>query len=315
MTSADAKPPPAAIALAFAVIYISWGTTYFAIKLGMQREQLPPALFGGARFLAAGLLVLAWQGVRGQALRVAPPDLLKMLAAGGLLFVGGSGFINAGLKYLDSSLAAVLVATTPLWIGLFAMLWPQGERVTPGGWLGLFCGLAGVVLLLEPRLRQSADFDLRGVCFVLASAASWSLGSLLLRKLRLDLPHLTAAGYQMFLGGAALAALGLIIGEASQGPGQLTANVVAVFLYLLLVGSLMGFIAFNWLLGHVSAAKVGTYAYINPIVAILIGWFVEEEVTARTWTAIGVILLGVFLVRSGERAPPVAAPDESPLAT
>lgn len=311
------KPPSWAIALAFAIIYVSWGTTYYAIKLGMQeerlpQERLPPALFAGARLWAAGLVVLGWQAGRGQSLRVSGSDLLNMLGVGSLLFVAGSGLINAAQRTVDSSLAAVLVATTPLWIGVFAMFFPRGERLSGRGWLGLLGGLGGVVLLLEPKLRDVERFDATGIALVLGSAASWALGSLLLRRLRIGLPHLTAAGYQMLLGGVSLGGVGLILGEVNELPERLSLQATLVFLYLLLVGSLMGFIAFNWLLGHVSAAKVGTYAYVNPLVAILIGWVAGEAVTGRLWAAIGVILFGVFLVRGGERPAAVVAVNEQP---
>jgi drug/metabolite transporter (DMT)-like permease len=300
MTSTPA-PPTWAILLAFGVIYTAWGTTYYAIKLGVQQEQLPPALFGGARLGLAGLILLGWQITRGQSVRVARDDLLKIVGIATLLFVGGNGFVTAAQKHVDSSLAAVLIATTPLWIGLFAMLLPRGERLTPLGWLGLLFGLAGVALLVEPRLRHSGQIDGFGVPMVLASAAAWALGSVLLRRVRVPLPHLSAAGYQMAIGGASLLCVGLVLGEAEQLPGQVSPGAALVFLYLLLVGSLSGFVAFNWLLGHVSAAKVGTYAYVNPLVAVCIGWFFGEEVTSRLWLGIAVILAGVFLVRGGER--------------
>jgi drug/metabolite transporter (DMT)-like permease len=202
---------------------------------------------------------------------------------------------------VDSSLAAVLVATTPLWIGLFALLLPHGERLSLRGWLGLFFGLAGVTLLLEPGLRQTSDVNLFAVALVLSSAASWALGSLLLRRAQLRVTHLTAAGYEMLLGGMSLNLIGLALGETQQLPEQLAPGAIAVFLYLLLIGSLTGFVAFNWLLGHVPATKVGTYAYVNPLVAVLIGWFFGEAVTGRLWAGIGVILVGVFLVRGADR--------------
>jgi drug/metabolite transporter (DMT)-like permease len=300
MTS-TAPPPTWAIVLAFGVIYTAWGTTYFAIKLGVQHEQLPPALFSGVRLGLAGLILLGWQAARRQRLLMSRVDLLKIAVIAALLFLGGNGFVTAAQKHVDSSLAAVLIATTPLWIGLFATLLPRGERLTPLGWLGLLFGLAGVTLLVEPKLRESAHIHGVGVPMVLASAALWALGSVLLRSLRVPLPHLSTAGYQMALGGAGLCCIGALLGEAQQVPEQVSAGAMLVFLYLLLVGSLSGFVAFNWLLGHVSAARVGTYAYVNPLVAVCIGWFFGEEVTGRLWLGIAVILAGVFLVRGGER--------------
>jgi len=301
MTSSSKAPPAWLILLAFGVIYTSWGTTYYAIKLGVQQERLPPLLFGGTRLAAAGVILLVWQVLRRQSVRISGRDFLTLLGVSWLLFLGGNGLITTGQKYVDSSLAAVLVATTPLWIGLFALLLPHGERLSLRGWLGLLFGLAGVTLLLEPGLRQSGAVNLFAVALVLGSAASWALGSLLLRRARVEVAHLTAAGYEMLLGGVSLNLIGLALGEGQLVPERLAPGAIGVFLYLLLVGSLTGFVAFNWLLGHVSAAKVGTYAYVNPLVAVLIGWFFGEAVSGRLWAGIGVILLGVFLVRGGER--------------
>ncbi|MCS7046611.1 MAG: EamA family transporter [Gemmataceae bacterium] len=310
----SAKPPTWALVVAFGVIYTSWGTTYVFIKQGVREEQLPPLLFGGARIVLAGILVLAWQLTRSAPLRLTAADFMRFLGVSVLLFVAGNGFIGYGQKQVDSSVAAVLAATTPLWIGLFATLWPRGERLTPRGWLGLFVGLLGVAVLIGPQwfeVRQ--PIAMSGALCVIGSALSWAIGSLILRHMKVDLPHLSAAGYQMSIGGFAMLLAGILAGELNDLPPRVTAGAVYVFLYLLIVGSLAGYLAFNWLLGHVSAAKVGTYAYVNPLVAVLIGWLVGEEVTWGLWAGMGVILFGVFLVRGGERPTPLArkAPHET----
>ena len=169
MDAAAAKsPPPAwAVALSFGIIYVVWGTTYLAIKLGVRDEQLPPLLFGGARIVSAGILLLAYQWLRGASLRLSGNDALHLVTTGALLFVAGNGFITYAQKTVDSSIAAVLIATTPLWIGLWATLWPHGERLTPRGWLGLLVGLAGVIVLSAPRLVEGRRSTTPG-CF-------WSL--------------------------------------------------------------------------------------------------------------------------------------------
>jgi drug/metabolite transporter (DMT)-like permease len=303
--AADASafpPPPWALAVAFGVIYLSWGTTYYAVKLGVQRDHLPPFLFGGTRIVLAGAIILAYQVLTGARLRLAAADLLRLYLISALLFIAGNGLITYGQKTVDSSIAAVLVATTPLWIGLMAMFWRHGERLTPRGWTGLVVGLAGVLVLLAPKaLASDASFDLRGSLLVIGSAGAWALGSILLRHVSLPVPRLTIAAYQMLLGGASMLVLGTLIGEAGEVPEQLSPQAIQVFLYLLIVGSLGGFVAFNWLLGHVSAAKVGTYAYVNPLVAVLIGWLMGEEVSWGLWAGMAIILFGVFLVRGGER--------------
>lgn len=310
------RPATSALVFAFALVYLSWGTTYLAIQIGVREEHLPPALFGGSRVGLAGLLVLMFQWIRGRDLWVSKRELVRIIVVSWLLFVGGNGLINLAEKTVNSGVAAVLAATTPLWLGLFAMFWPRGERLTLRGWLGLLVGLAGVPILLWPKLQQLRDVttlvDLSPF-LVLGSAASWALGSLILRHGRMKSDHLTVAGFQMFLGGGTLALVGLVTGETSQLPEHLTAGAAATFLYLLVVGSLLGFLAFNWLLGHVSAAKVGTYAYVNPVVAVLAGWLTGEEMNVWIAGGIGVILLGVFLVRGGER-PAISEEEGEPTA-
>jgi drug/metabolite transporter (DMT)-like permease len=302
---AAATPPAWAVAFAFAVIYISWGTTYLATRTAVADEHMPPALFGGVRLGCAGGLLLAFQLVRGQSLRIDGRTFARLFIVSCFLFLGANWFITVAQTRVPSSVAAVLVATTPLWMGLFAMLWPGGERLHARGWLGLLVGLAGVGLLFAPRVAVSAEaVDTPYLLLVLASSASWAVGSLVLRHHPVPISHLTSAGYQMFFGGVSQIVLGLSLGEIDVLPDHLTAVTVTAFLYLLVVGSLSGFVAFNWLLGHVSVAKVGTYAYVNPAIAVLVGWCAGEAVTLVLLSGIAVILFGVYLVRA-DKTPPV----------
>lgn len=305
------SPPTWTLVLAFATIYITWGTTYKPIQWGVRDEQLPPALFGGTRVAMAGLVLLVFQALRGRTLLLHRDEWLGVLVVGWMLFVGGNGLINLAEKWVDSGVAAVLAATTPLWLGLFAMFWPHEDRLTLRGWTGLIIGMLGVLILLGRKLTDLAAFiDDLSPLLVLGSAACWALGSLFVRHLPIRSDRLTRAGYQMLLGGGSLTLLGLSVGE--RFPAEPTLAGIAIFVYLLVVGSLMGFLAFNWLLGHVSATRVGTYAYVNPIIAVLIGWATDEAITASTVSGIATILLGVFLVRGGEqRAEPNSTPVSS----
>jgi drug/metabolite transporter (DMT)-like permease len=174
--------------------------------------------------------------------------------------------------------------------------------------------MAGVLLLFTPRLANAEMlFSDSGPLLVLGSACCWSLGSLVLRHCRITGAHLTAAAYQMILGGGCLALLGLMLGEAGRLPSQVTVGAAGSFLYLLVVGSLLGFVAFNWLLGHVSAAQAGTYAYVNPVVAVFIGWLDNEPLDRWIIAGICIILTGVALVRGGAR-PPLPLEEQSPVA-
>jgi drug/metabolite transporter (DMT)-like permease len=297
------RPATWALVLGFACVYLSWGTTYLAIRVGVDRERLPPALFGGTRVFLAGLLLLGFLALRRERLSLSRQDWGRLLWTSLLLFVAGNGLVTLAMQKVPSGVTAVLVASTPLWIGLFEMFWPGGDRLTVRGWFGLLVGLCGVFILLAPKLDDpSAFWGDAGPLLVLVSACSWALGSLVMRHRRVSCPHLTGAAYQMMLGGGCLTLLGVVIGETRQLPSQVTWGAVQSFLYLLIVGSLVGFVAFNWLLGHVPAAKVGTYAYVNPVVAVFVGGFVGgEEIEAGLIASIAVILTGVALVRGGER--------------
>jgi drug/metabolite transporter (DMT)-like permease len=300
----DRRQPPArwAVACALTLVYVSWGTTYLAIKKGV--DAFPPGLFGGARIGLAGLVLLGYLAARGQPLGMPRRDFIWTVLSGVLLFVGGNGLIMYGEKIsVASGVASVLVATTPLWMVGLELLWPWGERLDAGGWLGLFIGLAGVLLLFAPRLEDPrallADV---GPWLVLGSSFLWSFSSFLLRYRRIRASYLVVAAYQMAFGGAALFMAGVLLGEPAEfSTAHVTPAAVYAFFHLLVFGSLVGFVAYIWLLGHVSAAMAGTYAYVNPLIAVLAGWLLNDEpVTAWLLGGMVVILVGVTLVRRGE---------------
>jgi drug/metabolite transporter (DMT)-like permease len=286
--------------LAFGLVYISWGTTYLAIKEGVR--ALPPFLFGGTRIALAGAIILGYVLVRGKWGRLTRRDWFGAALGGLTLFIGGNGLISVAQQTVDSGVASVLVSTTPLWIALLECLWPDGDRLSLPGWLGIFAGLAGVLLLLVPRLQHPATFfqDV-GPLLILGSAFSWALGSLVLRYRKSAASHLTFAGLQMLLGGAGLILLGAVLGEPRHlSADRFTPAAIYSFFHLLIIGSLVGFLAYTWLLQHVPASLAGTYAYVNPLVAILVGWLLGgEEITLWIAGGMAVILTGVFLVRSG----------------
>jgi drug/metabolite transporter (DMT)-like permease len=288
--------------LAFALVYLSWGTTYLAIKEGVKNQHLPPALFGGVRVFLAGVALLAFLGWRGRPVRLAPGDLLRAAVGGGLLFVAGNGLLTVAERTVPSGEAAVIAATAPLWIGVFGMFWQGGERLAVRGWVGLGLGLAGVGFLMAPQLTAAdALFQETGVLLVLGSACSWGLGSVWIRHRPARGSHWLTAAYQMILGGGGLSLIGLALGEGSElTPDHFTWAAAVPFLYLFVVGSLVGFVAYNWLLRHVSAAQAGTAGYVNPVVAVLAGWLLgNEELSGWIVGGMVIILAGVALVRAG----------------
>jgi drug/metabolite transporter (DMT)-like permease len=298
--------PTWSIVLAFVLVYLTWGTTYFAIRQGVHTEKLPPALFGGVRVSLAGWIVLAYLGLRGEGLRMPLREFLWVALSGLLLFVGGNGLITFALDQVPSGVTAILVSSTPLWMAVMEMAWPKGDRLAVRGWLGLIVGLGGVLLLLWPKVESAGSlFQSAGPLWVIGSTLFWALGSLVLRYRKRSGSHLAAAAYQMILGGSSLALIGVGLGEVNKlTPDRLTWGAAFSFFYLLVVSSLIGFVAFNWLLGHVRATLVSTYAYVNPLVAILVGWLLGgEELTAQILLGVVIILAGVALVRSGGAKP------------
>jgi drug/metabolite transporter (DMT)-like permease len=301
------RPAIGSVILAFTCLYISWGTTYYAIRVGV--ETLPPALFAGTRLGLAGLVLLTFLAARGQRLWLPRRELVSAAVVGVCMFVVGNGLITLAEKSETSIAAAVLVATTPIWFALLETLWPWGERLTIRGWLGLGLGLAGVLVLLLPKMRESNHFFVdAGPLLILGSAISWAIGSCVLRHTkRHTTSHLLTAAYQMVIGGGSLTLVGLLAGETGElSAASFTAPAIGSFFYLLVVGSLVGYVAYNWLLGHVSGALVGTYAYVNPVVAILVGWQLgKEELSPWIVGGMAIILAGVALVRiGGVRAAP-----------
>jgi drug/metabolite transporter (DMT)-like permease len=290
------------LAVGFATLYVVWGTTYLAIKIGVGDEHLPPYLFGGSRIGAAGLVLLACHGLRGQSFRIPRSEWRGLLLGAIFLFVGGNGFISAGLQYVSSGETAVLAATMTLWIALFSCFIPGGDRLRPIGWLGLFLGLCGVVVLEWPLLRtQGFSLASIGPWLVLASAGAWGIGSVVLRQNPSRMPRLAASGWQMALGGGFMILVGLALGE--RPPDKIEPATIAVFVYLLVFGSLIAFVTFQWMLEHVAATKVGTYAYANPVVAVFLGsWWRGEPLTAELLGGLALILVAVFLVRGGAPA-------------
>jgi drug/metabolite transporter (DMT)-like permease len=303
----DRSPAPWRVALALTIVYLCWSTTYLAIQEGVR--TMPPLLFGGSRITLAGLLLLAFLRTRGPLTVPTGRGLVGLWLAGCLMFLGGNGLINMGQKIVPSGVASVLVATCPLFIALFERMLPQGERLPFISWIGLLAWLFGVGVLALSRGIAGPGSTL-GIILCLGSAFTWAAGSVLARHWPTRLPILQTAGFQMLLGGGTMLLLGVCFGEANQvSPESFTPGACLAFCWLLVVGSLVGFVAYVWLLGHTSAAIAGTYAYVNPALAILIGWaLVGETVSGGIVLGLAIILGGVALVRSGRLNVPTPEP-------
>ena len=279
---------------------VLWGTTYLAIRIGIATWQ--PFLFGGLRFAAAGTIVIL--ALRVQGIRV-PHDarvLRDALITGVLLLVGGNAAVILAERYVPSGITAVIVSTMPIWTVVINALSPRGHRLGLVKWIGLIAGLGGVVLLVWPELVGSLPANrefLWSVVMLQLGSISWAAGSVYVVRRRATLPPLLAAGLQMLAGGIVLTLIGTVLGEWSRlHPDR---HGWEAFLYLLVFGSLLGYVAFVYALQHLPVATVSLYGYVNPIVAVIVGaLLLDERFGLREAAATAVVLGAVALARIGE---------------
>jgi drug/metabolite transporter (DMT)-like permease len=305
---------------AFGAVYLIWGSTYLGIKYAI--ETIPPFLMAGSRFLIAGALLCAWSVLRRGASkerlagRASWPHWRTALVVGGSLFLLGNGGVTWAEHRLASSLAALLVATEPLWIVLLSWSRPNGERPGPKTLLGLLVGFAGVWLLISPAANGASRVDVVGAVAVLLAAFSWAAGSIY--SLRAPVPRspLMASGMQMLAGGVLLVLASGLTGEWSRFTvADVSWRSLMAFGYLVFFGSVIAFTAYSWLLHAVAPARAATYAYVNPAVAVALGWaFGGEVMTQRTVLGAAVIVASVGLIttyKRRENAKPRASADKA----
>ena len=288
------------IILAFACVYFFWGSTYVAIRFGV--EVLPPFVLASVRFLIAGPLMLAFCVMRGVSLKLTHREL-GLLAAIGILMLGLG---NMGLvwceQYLSSGFAALIIAIVPLYVAIFEAVLPTGERLRAKGWVGVAVGLAGLIVLLSPGMMDGMHGDMRqliGAAVALACAFFWTAGSILSRRSKLAVSPLAAAAWEMLFAG--IFNLGVMLLSGDYHGTTWNHQAWSAVLYLVTFGSLVGYTAYIYLLDHVPVAKVATYAYINPIVAVILGAiFLHERMVAIEYVGMAAILVAVYLVTSSK---------------
>jgi drug/metabolite transporter (DMT)-like permease len=282
------------IALAFLAVYLCWGMTYLAMRIAVK--DIPPHVMSGARFLLAGSLLYLWTRSQG----VPAPTGKQWRAAavvGAFLLLGGNATVAWAEQRVPSGLAAVLIAVAPIWMVGFE--WARGGS-QPGLRVitGLLLGLTGVGLLVYPNGSATSEVNLLWAMMLVFASASWAWGSVVSKSSPLPPSPFLATGMEMVAGGAIILVAAALAGQFSHfRPADVSLDAVLAWLFLVIFGSLVGFTAYVWLLGVTSIAKAGTYAYVNPIVAVFLGWAVlREPVTIRTMAAALVILVGVALV-------------------
>jgi drug/metabolite transporter (DMT)-like permease len=282
---------------AFAAVYVIWGSTYLAIRFTV--ETIPPFLMAGVRFVVAGGVLYAFMRWRG----TAKPTRVEWGAAavvGAFLLLGGNGAVVWAALRVPSGLIALIVATEPLWVVLVDWARPGGAPPRAGEALGLGLGFAGVAVLVVPAelIGGAFEIDLFGAALVVFAALSWAVGSVYSRHAPLHESRLLATAMKMLTGGALLLIAGTVSGEwPAVAWSAISLKSLLALIYLIVFGALIGFTAYVWLLGNTSLARASTYAYVNPVIAVLLGWLLAAEpMTPRIGFASAVIVASVVIV-------------------
>jgi drug/metabolite transporter (DMT)-like permease len=282
--------------IAFALVYVLWGSTYLAIRISV--EHLTPLIMGGIRFTIAGLLMLGFRALCGHRIAVPRRDLFRLAVIGILLLTTANVVLAWAEMYIPTGLAALFIAVTPLWFLILERLSRSTDRLSTRGILGIALGVAGVAVLLWPDISGHANFGARqlfGSILVLFSSISWATGSILTKSWQMPIDPYTASGWQMLFAGVLNGSLALLFGDLHRAVWA-SSSLWAV-VYLIFAGSLVGFTAYVWLLKNVPIAKVATYAYVNPIIALVLGWaFHGEKMDGYMLAGSVVIILSVILV-------------------
>ncbi|MDQ4034929.1 MAG: EamA family transporter [Chloroflexota bacterium] len=305
MSSANpSRPSTAAVATALLIVYVVWGSTYLGIAVMI--ETLPPLLAAGVRYATAGLLMLGALAAHARFRRSSEPAERPTAAhwrsafiIGSLLLLGGNGGVVLAELFIPSGVAAVLVATMPIWLAVFHALlsrrWPSGLVIG-----GLIAGIVGVAILLAP-VRGITELNPLGIGLVIGATISWAAGSLYARHAPLPRSPLLGTGLEMLAGGIVLVSAGSLLGEIGRtNVEEFSLRSLVALGYLTVFGSIVAFSAYTWLLANVPVSTVGTYAYVNPIVAVALGAVIlQEPITARTLIATVIIIGAVVAMVSG----------------
>jgi len=299
--TAPASPTTAGLLAAFAAIYLIWGSTYIAIRYAV--ETFPPLLMMGVRHLTAGAVLYGWSRWRG----VPSPTLREWMhpaLIGTLLFVGGHGSLAWAEQRVPSGIAALLVATLPMWVVVLARLKGTERKLSGRAWAGLVLGFIGVGVLFGPDAwRHNQELNLLSSGAVLFGTFIWAAGTIYMRSVKMPDSAVISSGMQMFAGGISLVIAATLTGEASRFHfAAVTGRSWLALAYLIVFGSIIAFTAYSWLHTVASPSRVSTYAYVNPVVAVLIGWaLASEPIVVFTVLAMVIILVGVGLVNAGHR--------------
>ncbi|HET7565571.1 MAG TPA: drug/metabolite exporter YedA [Gemmatimonadaceae bacterium] len=301
-----AHPSTVKIVAAFAAVYLIWGSTYLAIRFAI--DTIPPFAMAGLRQFIAGFVLYIWMRSHG-AERPTIAQWRSATIVGALLLVGGNGAVVWAEQRVASGPASLIVAMVPLWMVVFEWARPRGVR--PSAWVlaGIALGLAGIALLVGPGTFAGGEpIDHIGAAVLVLGSLSWAEGSLYSRRAKLPSSPLLGTSMQLLGGGVLLILIATLTGEwHAMAPGAVSIKSMSALLYLVIFGSLVGFTCYIWLLRVSTPARVSTYAYVNPVVAVILGWaFAGEPLTARTALAAATIIGAVALITVGQRTGPGA---------
>jgi drug/metabolite transporter (DMT)-like permease len=288
------------VILAFALVYVFWGSTYLGIRIAV--ESVPPALMAGARFLTAGLLMVAWCAWRGRAIRLTWRETLQLALIGVLLLTTSNVVLAWAEQTLPTGLSALIVSITPLWFLLIETWILRGDRISHRGIVGLVLGICGIAVLLWPKLSATSALghaQLLAALALLGASLSWAIGSVLSKRWQSSVDPFVASGWEMVFAGLVNVVLGLALGDGAQA--HWNARGIGAIAYLVVFGSWVGFSAYIWLLNNVPMPKVATYAYVNPVVAVFLGWLVlREHIDAYILVGSAIVVASVALTTSAK---------------
>ena len=310
----DGAPSRTKIIAAFAAIYLIWGSTYLGIRFAI--ETIPPFLMGGLRFMIAGAVLYLYMRMRGEP-RPTRIQVRNTAIIGGAFILCGNGTVVWTEQFVPSGIVALLVSILPFWIVVIEWLGPRRVRPSIAVSIGLVLGIAGMIFLIGPEALHpstaSGGHLLTGALLLVASSLIWALGTIYSQQAELPRSAFTATGLEMFLGGAMMFVVSLIAGEPMHFElASVSARSLAGFVYLTSIGSLVGFTAFIWLLQHQPPARVSTYAYVNPVVAVFLGWAIAgEALTLRTVIAAAIIIAAVAMITTARSSSRLRARESS----
>ena len=288
------------IIAAFFSIYIIWGSTYLFNKIAVT--ELSPLFLASIRFLVAGVLIMIIATLLKISIKITKTQLLNSAIAGFLFLVYGNGVFVWALKYVNTGFAALLASTQPLFV-LFLLRLIDGKKMQRKSIIGVLFGLAGMYLLVSQKEITTSEGGVLGIFMILTCVLSWSYGSVFVSKADLPKNYLVATGYQMLIAGTILVISSLIFKETWVSPLNWASKTQGAMLFLVIFGGIVAFTAFNYLLKSVSPEKVATSAYVNPIIALFLGWsLLDEQLTEQSIIASVILLTGVYFITSRKRS-------------